>query len=141
MALEQSAELRELFLRYYQALEQGDVGMALDLVSREQGTLSIGTDPNEWWSDYSTLERVFALQLAEMRDAGVRFLPGDPQCYAEGSVGWGADRARIVLPSGMEQGIRLTAVFHREGNDWKMVQSHASLGVPNTEALGTDLTT
>ena len=76
-----------------------------------------------------------------MRTPDARFQPGDPQCYQEGSVGWCADQARIVLPDGTEQRIRLTAVFHQEGGDWKMVQSHASLGVPNAEAIGTDLTT
>ncbi len=33
----------------------------------------------------------------------------------------------------------MTAVFHKEGDSWKMVQLHASIGVPNVEALGTDL--
>ncbi len=141
MALQQSSDLREVFLRLYQAFEHGDAALALDLTSREAGVLSIGTDPDEWWSDYATLERVYAVQLGEMRAAGVRFQPGDPQCYQEGTVGWCADQARIVLPDGTEQPIRLTAVFHREAGDWKMVQFHTSIGVPNAEAIGTDLTT
>ena len=63
MALQQSADLRAVFLRLYQAFEHGDAALALDLTSREAGVLSIGTDPNEWWSDYATLERVYAAQL------------------------------------------------------------------------------
>lgn len=141
MALQQSSEVREVFLRFYQAFEQGDAALALGLISQEEGALGIGTDPNEWWSDYTTMEQVYTAQLREMREAGVRLEPGDPQCYQDGNVGWCADRARIVLPDGTEQPSRLTAVFHREGGDWKMVQSHASLGVPNAEAIGTDLTT
>jgi hypothetical protein len=141
MALQQSSELRDLFSRFYQAMEAGDASQALELVSREQGGLSIGTDPAEWWNDYATLERVYAAQLPEMRAAGVRFLPGEVACYQEGTVGWCADRPRILLPDGTEQSMRLTAVFHKEEDTWKMVQSHASFGVPNTDALGTDLTT
>ena len=110
-------------------------------MSREEGVLSIGTDPNEWWSDSATMERVYAAQLNEMRESGITLQPGDPQCYREGSVGWCADYATIVLPDRTQQPIRLTTVYHQEGGDWKMVQSHSSLGVPNDEAIGTDLTT
>ncbi len=141
MALQQSDELREVFLRLYQAFEQGDADLALVLTSQEQGVLNIGTDPDEWWSDYATFERVARAQLREMRDAGVRFQPGDPQCYQEGTVGWCADRARIMLPDGTEQAMRLTVVFHQEGDEWKLVQSHSSFGVRNEASLGTDLTT
>ncbi len=141
MALQPSAELREVFLHFYQAFEQGDADLALGLTSREEGVLSIGTDPDEWWRDYATLERVYTAQFNELRDVGVRLQPGDVQCYHEGNVGWCADRARFVLPDGTEQPIRLTAVFHREGDEWQIVQSHASLGVRNEEALGRDLTT
>ncbi len=141
MALEQAADLREVFLRYYQALQQGDAALATGLTSREDGVLGIGTDPNEWWSDYPTLERIFTTQLREMREAGVTFQPGEAQCYQEGTVGWCADRPRLSLPDGTEVPARLTAVFHREAGDWKMVQFHTSIGVSNAEAIGTDLTT
>ena len=141
MALQQAPELREVFLRYYQAFEAGDVSQALELMSHDQGVLGIGTDPTEWWSDFTTLERVYTAQLAEMRAAGVRFRSGDPQCYQEGPVGWCADQARIILPNGTQQLVRLTAVFRREGDSWKVVQSHVSFGVPNADTIGTDLTT
>ena len=141
MALQQSSELRDVFARFYQALDAGDVSQVLDLLSRDQGVLGIGTDPDEWWSDFVTLERVYTAQLAELRQAGVRFRAGDPQCYQEGTVGWGADQARILLPDGTQHPLRLTAVFRREGDSWKIVQSHASIGVRNADAIGTELTT
>ena len=140
MALQESFELRDLCLRFYQAMEAGNASQALGLVSREQGGLSIGTDPAEWWSDYASVERVYDAQLPEMRDASVRFQPGEVQCYHEGTVGWCADRPRIILPDGTEQSMNLTAVFHKEGDTWKVVQSHACFGVPNADAIGTDLT-
>ena len=84
------------------------------------------------------VQRYDSLHRARSR---VRFRPGDPQCYQEGTVGWCADRACIILPNGTQQLVRLTAVFRREGDSWKLVHSHASFGVPNADALGTDLTT
>ena len=141
MALQQSTELREVFLRVYEGMETGDVGLILDLMSRDAGVLVIGTDPDEWWSDFATIEQVYTVQLNEMRESGVTFQTGDPQCYQEGSVGWCADRGTMVLPDGTQQPVRLTAIFHQEGGDWKMVHSHVSLGVPNEQAFGTDVTT
>ncbi len=141
MALQRSPELRELMSRFYDAMQTGETSRVLDMMSREEGVLSIGTDPNEWWSDLDTLERVYNAQISEMRDAGVRFQPGDVQCFQEGSVGWCADQPRIMLPDGSEQRMRITVVFHKEGDAWRMVQSHASFGVPNAQSLGSDLTT
>jgi ketosteroid isomerase-like protein len=37
-------------------------------------------------------------------------------------------------PDGTEIEFRMTAVFHNENGQWKVVQQHASVGVPN-EAL------
>jgi len=64
---------------------------------------------------------------------------GDLRCYSEGSVGWVADRARFVLGDGSEIPFRFTAVFRREDGAWRMVQAHASLGVPNADVVGADL--
>lgn len=140
MALQQAPELRDILSRFYQALETGDGPGILEFMSREQGALSIGTDPAEWWDDAAALERVYSSQPAEMRDAGVHIEAGEIQCYRDGNVGWCADQPRFSAV-GREQRMRITAVFHKEGAGWKVVQSHASFGVKHTDALGTDLTT
>ena len=54
-------------------------------------------------------------------------------------VGWVADRPKFVLADGTEASFRWTAVFHQDGGEWKMIQGHASLGVPNADALGVDI--
>ena len=131
MALQQSAELREVLRRFDEAMERGDASSVLEIMSREEGVLSIGTDPDEWWSDFATIEQVYTAQLNEMRESGGTFQVSDRHCYQEGSVGWCADRGTMVLPDGTQKPVRLTAIFHQEGGDWKMVHSHVSLGVPN----------
>jgi hypothetical protein len=37
------------------------------------------------------------------------------------------------MPDGKHVSLRWSAVFHRENDDWKFVQTHASIGVPNEE--------
>jgi hypothetical protein len=108
----------------------------VEQVYASQGeVLGIGTDPNEWWTDLSVVNDVLKAQA----QAGIKVASGNLIAWREGTVGWSADRARFVLADGSEVPCRLTCVFHQEGGAWKMVQMHASIGVPNVEALGVDV--
>jgi hypothetical protein len=137
-AMEPSTELRDLTLRLYEALASGDHAFLDRHFSGRSGVLTIGTDPQEWWTDREAAMRVFRAQLEEI--GGFPIAAGDPQAYTEGSVGWVADQPRVTLP-GTDMRLRLTGVLHREGEDWKIVQWHISMGVPNEQALGQELTT
>ena len=66
-------------------------------------------------------------------------MPRNPKAFTEGTVGWAADRPTFVV-GGKEIPLRLTLVLHREGGEWKVVQLHSSIGVPNEEAFGKELT-
>ena len=133
--MEQSPDLKDVMLRYYEAVSQGDVAFMDRILSSQREVLIIGTDPNEWWADPATINQTLRAQA----QAGIKIVPGDLLAYREGSVGWVADRGKFVLPDGAEVPVRWTAVFRQEGGEWKLVQGHASIGVPNEEALGTDL--
>ena len=96
--------------------------------------VAIGTDPAEYFRDHGRMTAVFAEQAAALE--GMAFEPGDVDAYALGDVGWSASRPTIRLPDGSDLPMRLTAVFAREGDDWRAVQWHASLGVANEETAG-----
>jgi ketosteroid isomerase-like protein len=137
--VERSDELRDLFLRFYDALAKGDAGFFDHHFSRDADVRGIGTDPHEWWPGPRVAE-VFKEQI-EAIGGGMALKAGDPEAYAEGSVGWVADRATFTLPDGGELQLRFTGVLHREDGDWKFVQSHGSLGVANEESFGEELPT
>jgi hypothetical protein len=139
VAMESSPELRDLTLRFYQALTTGDVSFIERFISQQPGVLNIGSDPNEWWPGYDTFMRVARIQVQEL--GGVRVAQSDPQAYREGSVGWVADQAAFQLADGTTVPFRLTAVFHQEDSAWKLVQSHNSVGILNEDAMGRHLTT
>jgi ketosteroid isomerase-like protein len=50
------------------------------------------------------------------------------KAFQEGTVAWLADRPTLTTAEGMRVSARITAVFRREGDDWKIVQSHFSMG-------------
>ena len=140
--MESSPELRDLTLRFYQALTQtlttGDVSGIAPFISQQPGVLLIGSDASEWWVGHDTFLRVAQAQAQEM--AGVRVTGSDPQAYREGAVGWVADQAVYELPDGTKIPFRLTAVFHQEDGVWRLVQSHNSVGMRNEEVVGRSLT-
>jgi ketosteroid isomerase-like protein len=137
--MEQSTELKELYLRICEAQSKGDYSFFERYFSQKDGVLAIGTDPTEWWTGYDTITRVFKAQLKET--GGFQILADTPQAYSDGSIGWVAGQPTIKLPDGKEIPVRLTSVLQKEQNGWKIVQWHASIGIPNEDLIGETLTT
>lgn len=77
------------------------------------------------------------MQFQEM--GKTKITAGELTAFVEGTVGWASDRRTNRLPNGKEMTIRETAVFLVEDGEWKMVQLHASLAIPNTEVFGKEL--
>jgi ketosteroid isomerase-like protein len=134
-----SDELKNVMLRYYQSMTSGDVRAVERIFSLQTGVLAIGSDPNEWWEGYDTIARMFKAQLREM--GGIQIKAGEMNAFIEGTVGWVADRPTFRLPNGQELTFRGTAIFHKEDGEWKIVHLHHSIGVPNEDAVGKELTT
>jgi hypothetical protein len=131
-----SAGVRDLISRTYRMLTGGE-GDPDTLFADDDGVVGIGSDPDEWWEGHDRLCSVFRAQGEALR--GSQIENSDPVAYAVGEVGWVADRPTIVAPNGSTVSFRVTATAIRAGDDWRFVQWHGSVGVPNVEALGTEL--
>ncbi len=126
--MKQSDELRDLVLKWYESVSSGDLVSAVEsFFSRQDGVLSIGTDPNEWEEGYGNI-------IESRRQMGAfQVKAGDLKAYCEGTVGWVADRMTFKGSDGTEFAFRHTAVLCKEDSQWKVVQQHVSVGVPNEE--------
>ena len=133
--MERSTELAAMLQSIYTAVSNGDANTLTELLTGRDGLLFIGTDPDEWYDDASTVKAMLTAQAA----AGVTVRGGDIVAYEEGTVGWVADRGAFILPDGSAAPFRITAVFHRENGNWRLVQEHASVAVSNEEVIGTSL--
>jgi len=133
-----STEVGGALVRYLEAIGKGDVATIDRMLSNESGLRAIGTDPREWWSGHDEVVRLFKAQLAELGEFSVNI--EDPEGYKEGSAGWAAAKFAIEI-GGNQIAARISTVFHQEGGEWKVVQSHASIGAANEEELGKELTT
>jgi ketosteroid isomerase-like protein len=132
--MERSADLEAWLKDGYASMERGDVDALDGVVSRAEGTVMIGTDPNEWWHGHDAIRKAFEEQV-EAFGGGFPLTAGDPRAYVEGDVGWISDRPSFRLPDDVTVTTRLTGVVHRENDGWCWVQAHFSIGVPNEDAF------
>lgn len=123
--MQPSGEIEETLRRFYAVLSAGDADALADLVTRDlDDFVGIGID-----GDLETGPDWLAGFAEQLRNEGtVTRTPGPaPRCYAEGTVGWFADRPTLTFPDGATLTPRLTGVLRFEDGDWRLVSLHASL--------------
>jgi hypothetical protein len=131
--MEQSSELKDLMLRFYDRFSAGDVEGFAQTITAWEGAFVIGTDPQQWEDGRAAWIAGYEAQVRQVE--GIRLEPGDLRCYTEGSLGWAADRPTFVLPDGSTIPTRMTAVARLEDGAWKLVNAHFSVGVPDDEVV------
>ena len=127
--MQPAPELCALLERYYESSAQGDTSFLDKLIARHPGALVIGTDAAEWWRGGDQIYETWSAAWSQR--GGLPVEGSRPQAFRSGDVGWLDDRAVWRLPDGRTIPFRLTAVFHRDGQEWRLVQAHFSIGVPN----------
>ena len=132
--MQPSTELREVIAGWFKAAESGDAAWRDRHVSSNSNLRIVGTDPDEWLKG----EPAYAFLKNEAATVGgrVKVKVLEVEAYEEGSVGWGLALPEITLLDGQKVTPRWSAVFHREGGQWRMVQLHASIPVGNEAAFG-----
>ena len=134
--MERSAELEALTGSLYAAVSKGDFSFFELHLSQGESCIVIGTAPDEWWNDYHSALDAIRRQMEAVGEA-VTLIAGEVRAYHQGDVGWVADRPTFKLGS-TEVVCRHTSVFVRERGDWRIVQHHFSIGVPNEDVFGKD---
>ncbi|MCB9423165.1 MAG: nuclear transport factor 2 family protein [Ardenticatenaceae bacterium] len=123
-----SAELREHILSLInRSSEKEDKSSQSSPFSQEEGVLVIGTDPDEWWAGYEVITNAFG------NEPEISIVDSNPQTYSEGNIGWMADQSKLKFSDGRVIPIRTTSVWRKEEGEWKVVQQHVSVGVPNEQ--------
>jgi ketosteroid isomerase-like protein len=110
------------------AQEVGDVGRVLDTFSSGPEAAHMATDGVKWETSWEAAHAVTAVPGDGMRMVADQF-----DIHLQGGVAWAEGFARISNQSGAERLVRMTYVLVREGGQWVIVQSHASLPVRDDE--------
>jgi len=138
--VEPSEELREVAIRLIEAVQQGDSDAVRARISHLPGLLMWGSDPDEVVVGGDEAGRLWAQQFVEMGGGYPWTDIGEIHAHREGTMGWAAFDLVWQTPTGPRD-FRISWVFHLEHGDWRVVHIHASVPVPNEEALGIVVTT
>ncbi len=136
---EESPEVKAVIARWMGALGTSDWATAANLFARSKDLRYIGTDFHEWWQG-PEVATVFGAHMGSVPSFVVEVDPDDVEGYSYGAVGWGAARGHIAFGSAEPVDIRHTAVLVLDAGYWRIVQAHNSVGTPNKEITGVDLT-
>jgi SnoaL-like domain len=130
---EPSPEIEQVLRDTVNAMARSDLDEIGRRTSRDPCVVGIGSDPSEWTESYDEL-------MGTMRDStpdaalGVTVGFDDVKGFREGSVGWAAGHGYFEV-DGTRVAVRITAVLHQEEGEWKAVQTHTSIGVPNDRMM------
>jgi hypothetical protein len=127
-AMSPSTEVRDTMIEFYRRMLAGESDGANDLISRDPAMIFIGS-AGEWVDDQATL-REGSQVPTEGLEAG-----DNPVGYANGDVGWFADRPDWVFADGSRAAMRMSAVLQREPEGWRIVHAHLSIAVPDDECV------
>jgi hypothetical protein len=130
--MEPSSELVELVHAWFAGASSGDASLVDRHVSRAQATRLIGSDPAEWMQGGDAIS-AFLRGEVEGSGGNATFTPSETEAYSEGTVGWAATKLTIALADGKHVSPRWSAVFHKEDDVWRFVQTHASIAVRNVD--------
>ena len=127
-----------MFRRYWEAAIAQDLDTAVNYTSADPHMRSIAVAEDEWWHGREFVARM-ALRRAE--EVGVERIDFHRlEGFEDGPHGWVAADLTFVTRDDARFRRRFTVTFRLEEGIWRVVQWHASAGVPNTEAWGFELT-
>jgi len=125
-------EVRKVLDEMIEAQNAGDAGRLRSMFSERPDAVHIGTDAGEWWTSGQVVDAVAAVSGGD----DIRAVADDIDVHIHGDIAWAEGRGRFTRADGAERPVRMTGVLVREDGQWKVVQSHASIGVPNADIFG-----
>ena len=123
-----SPEIEKLIRDSSASFERGDMSVIERTTSKQPGVVSIGTAADEYERGYDRITN----QLAVERETTPRlhYRIREIHAFEHGDVGW-ADGIGTFELDGKTVESRGTSVYIREDGEWRVVQAHNSIGVPN----------
>jgi ketosteroid isomerase-like protein len=132
-------DMRALLDRFYDGFAAGDISEWTGALTDD--AVGIGTDAAEFWTSSEEIVRIGTAQVRDMTASGVKVSRGDAKVFADGDAGWAVDRPTITVPGTGPLEARLTLVATDGAGDVRLRHFHLSVGEPNPELLGQELTT
>lgn len=108
-------------------MSSGDADAVEAFYSLAPGSVFIGTDEAEYWTDSAQhnadVRRFFDGSLGR-----IDWQAGDAVALEDGDIGWTIDRPLLRLADSNELRLRPTLIWRDKSGTWRVVHSHASVG-------------
>ena len=130
-----SVELVNLYLEFIEDVSSGNQPGINALLADDPGVILLGTAPDELIQGREAIISV----ISDATERGFQLVPGSPLGYESGDTGWVVDRSHFSF-NGLEVADRMTAVFTRTQNGWRLVHLHHSVGIPDDQLETLDRT-
>ena len=95
--MQRSSELEDLVRAWFEAATRGDASLVDTLVSSEEGTCLIGSDPGERFSGGPAVAE-FLRGEVEGSGGQAKFAPTETEAFSENTVGWATTSLTITMP-------------------------------------------
>jgi uncharacterized protein (TIGR02246 family) len=121
-------EVRAVLNQMIDAQNAGDGERYRAMISNRPDAVFIGTDADEWWTGKDLVDAIAGSPSGDMT-----VVVDDIDVHALGDVAWAEGHGCFKASDGNERPVRVTSVLVREDGQWKAVQLHASIAVPNEQ--------
>jgi ketosteroid isomerase-like protein len=125
-------EVRKVIEETIEAQNAGDAARLRSMLSERPDAVHIGTDATKWETSNQVVDAVAAAGGGD----DIQAVADGFDIHVQGDVAWAEGRGRFTRAGGGERPVRMTCVLIREHGQWTVVQSHASIGVPNADIFG-----
>jgi ketosteroid isomerase-like protein len=131
-------KVKEVVDSFTKTLETEDMVLFEKTFAQDEDMVSFGTDAAERWVGYATLKEAVQNQFDSFENTKMTVRDQVIEIHGSGEVAWFSEIADWdVTAMGEEVKIknsRITGVLEKRGNDWVIVQFHASVPVSGQAA-------
>jgi len=143
VAVRESPEIAAVVQRVGEAWGARDFETYANQISSGPAFRGIGTDADEFWESAEQFLKVRRVQSEQLKRQGWSHAGATMErldAFEDGQVGWASALYTLRTPVG-DTPLRATVVLVLESGAWKIVQWHSSVGTPNVQTFGVELTT
>jgi ketosteroid isomerase-like protein len=128
---QESSLVIQVMLNIYSAFEDLDAGKLDSNFSHTDELVAFGTDWDEKFVGWNQYRDVHKVQFESLKS--FKFVTKELDVHVTGSLAWASDRPHweIETKAGekVSNDVRITAVLKKEGEAWRVVQWHVSVGL------------
>ena len=135
--MERSPEIEAFIRRFWKAFVDQDLQAGANMTADSPDFRMVLSADDEWFKGSGQVEETFVKRAEDIGIVGVEF--DRLEAFEHGDTGWWAAAIVISRTTGEDLAFRNTGTLIIDGGNWRVTQIHTSIGVPNSESYGYEI--